>query len=236
MKKSLVTIALFYLIAILCSWMNINFGLFPKEIFKNICFGIFLGGTLIYIVVKNRVRLLAILRLTIFENVKRLLLQSATKRYDKVLIIVFSISIVLQIAAFFAASFVYELIDLDICRVGKDYLILVIAAIPSLIISLLTSVFTVHLHLKKDLLQYSNSDIYINGRVACLITVLTGTIGSIVFMGIALIDAWINSVASGWFLFIVFFLPISIACLCVIATAGLVLGTQICMNMIKKKM
>lgn len=58
MKKSLKIIGLFYLIVALCNWGNIFFHVFPKDIFSFLSFGVFLGGSLIYIIVRYRTRLL----------------------------------------------------------------------------------------------------------------------------------------------------------------------------------
>ena len=58
MKKVLLIFGLLYILAFVSVQINAGLGVFPEEIFSGVVAGVFWGGTLLYVVIKNRHRLL----------------------------------------------------------------------------------------------------------------------------------------------------------------------------------
>jgi len=147
-------------------------------------------------------------------------------KVDKVLLLIFSASILIQISAFFVTALVF---DSDTSFLLLIYFKYIAFAVPPIGISLLTSILTVRLYIKKSLFQYSNGDIFKNCLISWLIMTFIGLVGILVALFI--------SSGGDMALFFVLSLFASIAppLFCGIAAGGLALGTTVYMGIISKK-
>ena len=161
MKKVLLIFGLLYILAFVSVQINAGLGVFPEEIFSGVVAGVFWGGTLLYVVIKNRHRLLGAVKRGVvgLSSLKSKVAAgenpaagpdafqppTARIRTDKVLIGVFSLSIGIQLFSFLAMTAVVNLVGLAASVPGLIFPLLVPA-----VLSLATSVLTVHLHVGKS--------------------------------------------------------------------------------------
>ena len=246
MKKVLLIFGLLYILAFVSVQINAGLGVVPEEIFSGVVAGVFWGGTLLYVVIKNRHRLLGVIKRGVvgLSSLKSKVAAgenpaagpdafqppTARIRTDKVLIGVFSLSIGIQLFSFLAMTAVVNLVGLAASVPGLIFPLLVPA-----VLSLATSVLTVHLHVRKKRIPYSAGDIGINGLFAFAITAPAVATLFFVWLIVALVSLLTGPVFNGWFLFAFFCILFGAVLACAIAAGGLILGIIGYMRLLKKR-
>ena len=244
-KKVLLIFGLLYILAFVSVQINAGLGVFPEEIFSGVVAGVFWGGTLLYVVIKNRHRLLGVIKRGVvgLSSLKSKAAAgenpaagpdafqppTARKRTDKVLIGVFSLSIGIQLFSFLAMT-VVNLVGLAASVPGLIFPLLVPA-----VLSLATSVLTVHLHVRKKRIPYSAGDIGINGLFAFAITAPAVATLFFVWLIVALVSLLTGPVFNGWFLFVFSCILFGAVLACAIAAGCLILGIIGYMRLLKKR-
>jgi|GEM_PF-4925848 hypothetical protein len=155
----------------------------------------------------------------------KIIQQPNKRKINKVLISIYSVSSIIQFICLIAPIFFENHFDKYIKYLSNHELTFIWLITPFLV-SLLTSVFTVLLYLKKHLYKYSSSDIFKNALISYLAIPFVGLF--IIIILFAEMSFLLDRV------FYTFFMIGGIV-LCFIIPVGLFLGTIICMNIIKKK-
>ena len=155
----------------------------------------------------------------------KIIQQPNKRKINKVLISIYSVSSIIQFICLIAPIFFENHFDKYSKYLSNSEFAFIWLITPFLV-SLLTSIFTVHLYLKKHLYQYSSFDIFKNALISYL---------AIPFVGLFMLIMSFNEFNYRLDKIFYTFFMIGEIVLCFIIPIGLFLGTIICMNIIKKK-